>query len=160
MDSSIAGLTGQPRPFSANGADYRLHKLDAGDLGKVQAWCDRQRPDPFAVVATQLGIGRFNAAQEKYLLAEAIRQASEPKPRLGSAECGEMITSYEGFAYVFFLSVSKGDPAFTEEKAAEAIRGFNAAHILAITDALSLDLIKGDPDDPKASTSGASTTPH
>jgi|GEM_PF-4586115 len=144
-------------------------KLTLDDLGLLQAWCDGQVRDPFEVVAEQIGRGRFTRAQEETLLGQAIKQASVPKPRIGSAHCNELIESFEGFSEVVRLSLrivpeSARDPKRIEDArdhARDVVRSMNAAHVERLIRYLALRAVTGDEgqDDPKASTSGDSTTP-
>lgn len=143
--SDLARLTKQPQPFEHGGKTYLLHPLEIDDFGRLQAWVDSQRPDPFAKVAEQIGIGRFTMAQEKHLIEAAVKVSLEPKPKIGTPEADAVLVSLAGVKQFFYLSVHKGDPSFTEQEASDAVDGMNAAELNQVLTLTTVDKVASDP---------------
>lgn len=143
--SDLSRLTKQPKPFTHGGKVYQMHPLEIDDFGRLQAWVDSQRPDPFAEVAKQIGIGRFTVAQEKHLIEAAVKVSIEPKPKIGTPEADAILVSLAGVKQFFYLSVRKGDPDFTEAEAAEVVDQLNAAELNQVLTLTTVDKVASDP---------------
>ena len=125
--NDLATLTGQPvRSLKVDGQAYDLHPLTLDDYGRLQAWVDRQFPDPFDVVSAQIERGRlvvdadgnesrvpYPMAQQQYMLRSGARTV-EPGPAADRhAEADAKVQATEGVQEMMFLSITKGRPAFT-----------------------------------------------
>jgi hypothetical protein len=144
MDN-LATLTGQPRTMTVDGQDYKVHPLDLGDFGALQAWVDDQFPNPFAEVKKAFALGGFNFEQQKYMLDLAMEKASKPRHLIGTPEADELLMSVEGYKRVLFLSIRKGDPSFTEADAEQLFAKMTFVDIAQLGQATDLDMVTSDP---------------
>lgn len=143
--NDIGTLTGQPQPITVDGETYMVHPLTVDDWGALQAWVDRQFPNPLDAVRDALAKGGFKPAQEQFMIKEALALASKPKAKLGSIEADELLVSAEGSAQVLYLTIRKGRPDFTEKDAAALAEKLAAAEIARLAQASTLDMVVSDP---------------
>jgi hypothetical protein len=153
MDN-LSTLTMQPKTLVVKGREYKVHPLDLGDFGYLQEWIDRQFPSPFKAVKEAFEMGGFTFEQQKYMLKNAVEQASRPRHLIGTFEADELLTSVEGYKQVIFLSIRKGDPSFTEKDAEALFSELSFVDIAQISQASNLDMVASDPKE-----DGLNTTP-
>ena len=163
MDTSLSALAATPRPFLAAGKTYLLHPMRLQDFGAIEVWVQSQVPSPFQIVAAQLGKGLFTPAQERELLAIAVREARYPKIKLGSPEFDAIVATSAGLAKFVHLAIAQGDPKFTEEQAVTLVNSLGMAAIAELNEILDTEAMTGtgpeNESDPKDCTGGTSTTP-
>ena len=150
--NDLASLAGKPKPLLVDGREYAVYPLTIDDLADLQAWCDRQCPDPIEAVAKHLGSGKFNPVQEKYLLRMAVEVATAPRPKIGSPETQAMIGSLEGCAMLLWLSIRKGDPGFSEEAGKTLAKKIGVGRVHQVIEFTGADMVASDP---KATKPGA-----
>lgn len=126
MTNDIGRLTARSREFTVDGRTYRLHVLRIEDWGEMQRWLDAQQPDPLAVARETIATGEWSLSQQQYLLKTAMELASRPKPRVGTPEAAGMLDSIEGRVEMLYLSVRRGDPAFSRQDAARLFDAMSA----------------------------------
>ena len=133
MDN-LATLTARPQRIDFGGEEHDVHPLTFEDFGTLQGWVDRQFGDPFEAVnrARREGpsdrrrrLGRLRALHRgaAAILAQD-RPGDERQGRhpIGTPEADAKLLSLEGLKEQLFLSIRKGDPAFTREDAARIYR--------------------------------------
>ena len=143
--NDLSTLTMQPKTITVDGKDYKVHPLDLGDFGALQDWVDRQFPNPLKVARQEIAEGGFNMAQQQLLLKEALLLASKPRHLLGTLEADELIRSVEGMKYTLYLTIKKGDPAFTEKDAEDLFAKMDFIDLAGFGQASTLDMVVGDP---------------
>lgn len=161
-------ISGAPMTVTMAGRTLKVYPLTTGDwLGPVQDWIDRQQIDPFDVVSRQIERGRavvrdgkparepYTITQQQFMLKNAIEQATRGRVLLGTPEASELLTSFEGMVAVFWISVQKGDPSFTEADARAILKDIDVAQMARIFRGTQANMVA---DDPKAGT-GTTMTP-
>ena len=138
--NDLATLTGAPAHVEAGGESHDIHPLTLDDLGQLQAWVDAQRPDPFEVVSRQLAAGKWSLEQQKHLLACAVHEASQPKPRLGTPEAAALLNTITGRAEQLYMAIRKGEPDFSRKQALEFYEKLNAAEVARALSAAEAEL--------------------
>ena len=113
--NDLAALTGQPRLLRAGGVDYWLFPLRISDLGRFQAWLDRQSPDPFDAI--HAAAPAFGPGARRYLTASGFDRADRSRPLFGSPEADALATSIGGVSELLYLSIRRGR-RFTRRRAA------------------------------------------
>lgn len=141
----LATLTAQPKTITVDGKEYKVHPLDLGDFGALQAWVDRQFPDPIQVAKNAIASGGFNMAQQQLLLKEALLLASRSQRKIGTLEADELIRSVDGMKYTLYLTIHKGDPTFTEKHAEELFAKMDFVDLAGFGQASTMDMVVGDP---------------
>lgn len=147
----IATLTAQPKTIAVDGKDYAVHPLTLGDFGALQAWVDRQFPDPIQAARRAIGAGGLNMAQQQCFIKESLLLASRPRHLLGTPVADELIRSVEGMKYTLYLSIRKGDPSFTEEDAEALFAKMDFLDLAGFGQSSNLDMVVGDPKDGETS---------
>ena len=144
-DLTIAAAT--PRTVKIGGEEFRLHFLTHADIASLQAWINSQFRDPFEIASEQIAehSGRWTVAQQQYLLAQAMKEAVIGPPKIGTPKASELLVSQEGQIEIFYLSVVKGDPSFTRERARDVVIDFNSAEQSAVFAASGADMVADDP---------------
>lgn len=145
--NDIATLTAQPQILRVDGKEYKVHPLTFADLGELQAWVDSQFPDPFEVVSKAMNSGKFNYAQQQFMMQQAMEKATRPRHLLGTMEADELLLSVEGTKKILVVSIRKGDPSFTEKDADELFEKLTQADIAKLESATNLDMVVQDPKD-------------
>src|SRR4051794_27592650 len=125
----LATLTNTPRTLTVDGRDYRIHPLTLNDLGELQEWVNTQLPDPVEAIADSPGFKRLPPEAQKYAIRCAVELASKGKRRLGSPEATELINSTDGVCQLLFLTIKRGDPAFTQDDARKLSGCLTPRHI-------------------------------
>lgn len=143
--SELTTLTAQPSPMTIDGETYMVHPFDMNDWGELQAWVDRQHPDPFEIVKAAIAKGGFTFAQQQFMLKEALEKASKPKCKIGTVEADELTMSMEGMRQVLFLSIRKGRPGFTEADAADLSTKLSMVDVANLAQSSTLDMLVSDP---------------
>lgn len=171
--SDLASLSAQPTPLSLGGETYHLHPLTIGEMGKLQAWVDAQFPDPFDLATRAISRGRvvvapdgtesrepFTVEQQRHLFKVASDLAASGRRLIGTPEGDAKLRSLPGVMEQLYLSISKGDPTFTREKAAAIVDNLTMGQIARVFSATTTDLVMGadDPKGPAGSPSGATPT--
>lgn len=146
--NNLASLTAQPRPLKIGDIEYMAHPLTMDDLGALQAWIDRQRPDPFDVVNAAIAKGNYSMAQQQFLLKAALEESRKPRMLIGSSEADELIGSVEGIKHVLYLSIKKSRPDFTEADADILFSSLTSVDIAKTYNVTGLDLVVNDPKSP------------
>jgi hypothetical protein len=154
----LATLTNQPRPLTVDDRTYQVYPLTLADLGALQKWVNEQFPDPLDALRGRLD--GFSPEHQKFLLKDAAEASRRPRPRIGTPEADELLTTADGLAECLYLAVRRGDGAFSREQAAAICARLAPADIGAVFGAA---FGTGPEDaDPKAATSpptgGASVT--
>jgi hypothetical protein len=145
MDN-LASLTAQPRIITIDGRDYAIHPLTLDDFGKLQGWIDRQFPDPLEVADAAIKKGLYNVTQQQHLMKLAMEQALKPKHLIGSdPEADRLLLSSEGVKQQLVLSISKGDPGFTEADADALFAKLSPFDLIRVFSATGADLVIDDP---------------
>lgn len=134
-------LTAGATTIRSKGREYRVHPLDGEDFGRMQAWVDGQFPDPLDVAHEQLAKQRFTAAQERHLMNFAMELRTSQRRLLGTPEADSVARSAEGMTELLYLSISKGDPAFTRDDARRLFRELDAARLAAAYIATNADMV-------------------
>lgn len=120
--NDAATLFGKPKPLSIGGKTYLLHPLNFDDHGEVQAWLDAQQRDVFAIAQQQIASGRFSVEIQKFMIKSALEIAARSRIYVGTPEADAMLDTIEGKAEMLYLSIKKGDPSFTYDKAMGLLR--------------------------------------
>ena len=133
----------------------------------LQAWVDRQFPDPFDVVGRQIDAGRIvrdehgNEEREPYpmvvqqfMIRSAIEASSKGQRMIGTPEADEKCQSAAGVSEMLYLSIRKGRPSFTREQAREIYRELSVAQVGAVFHGTNADLVMSDPKAPGATGTG------
>lgn len=145
--NDLKTLTAQPSPMTVDGETYLTHPLTIEDWGALQAWLDRQHPNPLELVKETIAKGGFNRAQEQYLLEKALEKASKPRTQLGSPEADQLLMSVPGWTQVLYLSIKKGRPGFTEQDAALLAAKLSFVDVAQMARNTTLDMVASDPKD-------------
>jgi hypothetical protein len=140
-----ATLTGQPKPVTAGDETRLIYPLDAEGIGRLQAWVDAQFPDPFEVVDRLFQTGRYNTAQQQFLMRTALELSVRGRRLIGTPEADALINSAAGTKYMLFLAISRGDPAFTEADAQRFYEKMSAVTVEAARLATDAPMVVGDP---------------
>lgn len=157
ISNDFATLTAAPRPLTIGGQTYQLHPLTIGDLGRLQAWLETQLPDPVAA-ALKHCTPDVPVATQKFMLAEAIAQASKPRIKLGTPEADVLINSFGGVCEMLILSIRKGDSNFNRDDAERLFDVMTPADIVRAMSLTGTDLVMSGADpDPKATTTPTPT---
>jgi hypothetical protein len=143
--SELTTLTAQPRPMTVDGETYMVHPFTLDDWGELQAWLDRQHPDPFEIVKAAIAKGGFTVAQQQFMIKEALEKAARPKCKIGTVEADELTMSMEGMRQVLYLSIRKGRPGFTEADAAELAVKLTNVDVANLAQSSTLDMLISDP---------------
>lgn len=150
--NDLSSLNGKGSTITVDGTEYRLHPLTLDDHGDLQAWVDKQQPDPFVIVAQQIDSGRFSLEVQKFLARSALEVATRNRVLLGSPEADALLATGPGECEIFYLSLRKGDPTMTRERARAVYMQLGAQ--LRARAVSAADVIRGDEPDPKAPASG------
>jgi hypothetical protein len=148
-----------PRTLTVGERSYQIHPLTVDDtMVDLQAWVDQQFPDPFDVVNEQIERGRLvtNARGEpdrepypmivqQFMLKSAIDTANSGKRLVGTPTADAKLASAAGVAEQIYLSIHKGDPAFTRAQAAELFDLLSVAQVSAVFTATNLAEVISDP---------------
>jgi hypothetical protein len=140
-----ATLTGQPKPVTAGDETRLIYPLDAEGIGRLQAWVDAQFPDPFEVVDRLFQTGRYNTAQQQFLMRTALELSVRGRRLIGTPEADALINSAAGTKFMLFLSISRGDPAFTEADAERFYGKMSAVTVEAARLATDAPMVVGGP---------------
>lgn len=162
--NDLATLTARPGELVAGDEAHPMAPLTLDDWGELQAWVDRQFPDPFdavdAFLTRRAAAGRpVPPAQQQHLLTAAVEASGRPKRLVGTPEADEVLRSAEGMIETIFLGVRRAEPGFTRA----AARAFYAKlSVVQLHKALMLahaDLILSAPPDPFATGTGPTVEP-
>jgi hypothetical protein len=163
--NDLASLTGAPKVLRVGGRDYAFHPFAFEDFGYLQEWIDRQFDDPVDLATVAIDRGRlvvrdgkrvrepFPVAQQQAMLRTAQELQTRGRHLLGTPEADEKAQSLEGVKEVVYLSVRKGDPAFTREDADRLYKLMGPGDIARVFQATDVDMaVSGDPKGPPAGT--------
>ena len=142
--NDLSTLTMQPKTLTVDGREYKVHPLTLGDFGALQAWVDSQIPDPCLAAKKAINSGGLNMAQQQCFIREALQLASR-RHLIGTPEADALIRSVEGMKYTLYLSIRKGDPAFTEKDAEAMFAKMDFMDMASFGQASTLDMVVGDP---------------
>ena len=98
----------------------------------------------------------YTAAQQQFLYKIALEQATQGKHPIGTPEADAKLLSLAGLQEQLFLSIRKGNPAFTREDAARIYRRLSPGDFARIFRATNVDMVVSDPKAPTPD--GATTT--
>lgn len=143
--NDLKTLTAQPQPLTVDGETYMVHPFTVDDWGALQAWVDRQHPDPFDVVRDAINKGGFSQAIQKQMIKDALDKATGPKNLIGSVEADTLLMSMEGYTQVLFLSIRKGRPGFTEKDAGELAVKLTTTDMTKLGHLSTMDMLVSDP---------------
>lgn len=150
MTNDYAHATGAPRTISLDGVDYKVPRLRPRDLGAMQQFVKERVPNP-KVEARRLMEGLPDAVAI-HIWDQAVEEARDWPPPLGSPQATAILMSAEGQAMFLHLLLSRTTADFTEEKARELAERISVGDMERL-----IDLSRpGEPGDPKAA--GAGTT--
>ena len=158
--NDLQALNGKPRVLRVDGREYRFYPLTLDDMGDLQAWVESVSPDPFSLAHAQINGGRFTVDQGKYLLKTAMEMAARGAPKLGTDEADLLLQSPDGVKEVLYLSVRKGDPAFTRGDALALFRTItqnDVATLFRTSGLVDAGILGGADPDPKAPGSATPT---
>src|SRR5438067_1777413 len=163
--NDIASLTAQPVIIRVEVKDeqgqptgevleYQVYPLKISDYGELQAWINRQFPDPFdsawkAIEQARARERPFNVAQEQFLLKNAAELALRPEHKIGTTEATELLMSAEGTIQYLMVSIRKGDPEFSEADAQKLYDNMTPLDIIKAYMATQLNLVASDPKAPQ-----------
>lgn len=144
--------------ITIEGERYDVHPLTIADFGDLQAWLDRQLPNPLDVIRPHLQ--HYNAAQQQAILKAAVEVASSRRALIGTEEASAFLSSIEGVREMLFLAIRKGRPEVSRSDVATLASKLSVGDIAAVFRTTGLDAVSaGEGDDPKGgSTSGGSST--
>ena len=151
--NDLSTLNAKGRLLTIDGQSYRLLPLSLADQGDLQTWLNAQHPDPLEYIRGRME--GFSTEQQKFMIRAAIETASRNQVLLGTPEANALLQSSAGFKEIIYLSIRKGDPNFTREKAAELFATMSAADVMT---AFSTADIVGSETDPKAPETAESGT--
>lgn len=155
--NDLGTLNAKPRRLAVAGREYLVYPLTLDDFGGLQRWVDAQFPDPLQTVADYIERRPdLPVAVQKHLYAQAVQQAGQPRPRLGTPEADTIVQSVEGAKELIYLGIRKGDPGFTRDDAARLFAAMTVAHMAILHTATNADLVLSDP---KAPTPAGPATP-
>jgi len=176
--NDIASLTGQPTVLRLGDAEYSVYPLTVADFGKLQAWVDRQFPDPFDVIDRRISLGKlvvnadgaearvpYAMGEKQHLYKLANDQAVAGRRLIGTPEADELLRSVPGLVEQLYLSISKGDPSVTRETCQEIVDNITAVQARRVETATTADMVmsgeapKGGPGTPTGGTTPTPTTP-
>jgi len=159
--NSLASLTSQPSVLRVEAKneegqltgemlEYQVYPFTIEDLGKLQAWIDRQFPDPFDIARNAIDKAKstnnpFTYTQEQFLLKNAAELAMRPRNLIGTPEADALLGSSGACLEILMISIRKGDPTFDEDKSKQLIRSLTAMDILKVYQATQLNLVMSDP---------------
>jgi hypothetical protein len=150
--NDMATLMGKPTPLKVGDEVYQIFPLTFDDHGDVQRWLDAQQRDPFAIVQEQIATGRFSVEVQKFMVKSALEIAARSRVFIGSPEADGILESIEGRAFLLYLSIRKGDPKFTAEKAMGLLRKMDQLtrdQALAAADVMQAEDVEDEGKDPK-----------
>lgn len=157
--NDAATLNGRPTTsLTIDGERYDIHPLTIADFGDLQAWLDRQLPNPLDVIRPHLQ--NYNAAQQQAILRAAVEVASSRRALIGTDEASAFLSSIEGVREMLYLAIRKGRPEVTRAEVAGLASKLSVGDIAAVFRGTGLDAVAdGEGDDPKGrSTSGGFST--
>lgn len=147
--NDVATLAGVKRtPLVIGGETYDVYPLTIEDYGELQNWLDTQYPDPLAIAAEEMRLGRFNHPQQQFLLRTAMELKAKARVKIGSPEASEQLQSVEGTTEALYLSIRRGRPSFTREEATALFNRLTLAELASVFAATNLNMVMPDP--PKA----------
>jgi hypothetical protein len=153
--NDAATVMNSPKTIRVGNREYRLHPLDFDDHGEIQRFLNEQVRNPLEIVRKEIERGGFPLEIQKYMVKAAIEVAARTRILIGTPEADEIMDSIEGRAKLLQLSIRKGDPSFTYDKAMALIREMNnEARAQAVAAA---DMLRAD-EDPKSSAGAGSTS--
>jgi hypothetical protein len=146
---NLASLNASPRSIPIGGEVFEVHPLTLADQGKLQAWLETQLPDPLGLVQVHIDRAKPSMEVQKFLLREALHEASRTRVFLNSPEALPYLNSADGIVEILWLSIAKGRPEFTRERARDVFGSMTPADVLKLQSATELDQVMAEPD-PKA----------
>lgn len=149
MSQSLAALNASPRRITLGGEAYDVHPLTLGALGQLQAWLDAAQPDPLAAAQAHIDRTRPPMEVQKFLLREALHEASRTRVFVGTPEANPYINSPDGICEVLWLTVAPGRPDMKREEFVALAKRLTPTEIIRLQQAAELDKVMSD-DDPKA----------
>jgi hypothetical protein len=149
MSANLASLNASPRSIPIGGEVFEVHPLTLADQGKLQAWLETQLPDPLGLVQAHIDRAKPTMEVQKFLLREALHEASRTRVFLNSPEALPYLNSAHGIVEILWLSIAKGRPDFTRERARDVFGSMTPADVLKLQSATELDQVMAEPD-PKA----------
>ena len=109
-----------------DGKQYWFEPLTLRDWGLIEQRITQRRPHPLEEAKTQLD--GMAEADKRTLLEEALRRATAVS-RASSDEVTQYLSTCEGAAFMFWLSIRKRHPEITEERATELLNRFGAENL-------------------------------
>ena len=155
--SDLRALSGAARPVIILGEPYAIYPLTIGDLGEMQGWLDSQLPDPLAIAQAHIAKGGVPMEQAKYLLGEALREASRTRVFLSSVEARPYLNSPAGILQLLWRAIRKGRPGWTVDDARQLVDALTPSDIERIQKLAEIDQVVPEADDPIQKAAG--TTP-
>lgn len=153
--NDLASLNAKPVTVKSGGKEYQVHPLTIDDHGDVQRWIDDQQETRiFEALERQTAKGSLPVEIQKYMARSALDILARNRILIGTPEADELLHSVDGKVYLTYLSIKKGDPAFTEADAKALVKREQAEAMARITEAA--DVIGAD--DPKSKPAGGSRT--
>jgi hypothetical protein len=153
--NDAATVMNRPRPLRVGDEEYQLHPMNFDDHGDVQRWLDDQIRDPLEIVRKSIEAGNFPQEIQKYMIRSAIEVAARGRILIGTPEADALLDSIEGKALMLHLSIRKGDPKFTFDRAMGLLRKMDeVARAKAVAAA---DVLRAD-EDPKGRATAGSTS--
>jgi hypothetical protein len=151
--NDAATVMNSPVPLKVGDEEYLLYPLNFDDHGAVQRWLDEQVRDPLEIVRQRIDAGGFSMEIQKYMVKAAIEVAARSRILIGTAEADALLDTIEGKAEMLYLSIRKGDPKFTYDRAMDLLRKMDQTAREAA--AAAENVLRAD-SDPKAQASGGS----
>jgi hypothetical protein len=149
MSANLASLNASPRSIPIGGEVFQVHPLTLADHGKLQAWLETQLPDPLGMVQAYIDRAKPSMEVQKFLLREAVHEASRTRVFLNSPEAIPYLNSPDGIIELLWISIVKGRPEFTREQARDVFGSMTSADVLKLQGTTEIDQVMAEPD-PKA----------
>jgi hypothetical protein len=167
--NDLASLTGAPAVLRVGDEEHRVYPFTFEDFGHLQAWVDAQFPDPMDLATLAIDRGRlvtrdgkqvrepFPVAQQQLLLKNAAELQTRGRRLLGTPEADEKAQSLDGVKEVLYLSIRKGEPAFTHADADRLYKKMSYGDLVKVFAATAVNqVVTGDP---KEEGPGSGTAP-
>lgn len=108
MSDALSAITAPSHLVTIGGTPYRVSPLSYNLLGELEAWINRQLPDPIAM-AKKMAEG-LPDKQAEAVIMEGFRMAMLGPVRIQSPEAARVIESPAGGSYVLWLSLRTHQP--------------------------------------------------
>ena len=131
----LQNMASSPVPLSLDGQEYQLSALTLAALGEVEREVCRRRISPLDALADC--IDRFDSDQQSRLIDRAVVETARLSRSATRGEVSELLGSFDGICFFFYLAVRGNHPAIDSPKAAcELLSGIGPVDLARLSESL------------------------